>query len=165
MFQLVKPHTLGLVLFSGSLSLLSSSVAMAFNPQPDPPKAFGMIGVLPTETLRFNVVNVGRAERALPPDVCKIRLAFEDGQGNVISSSFVTIGPGQADFVDFTQVLSIPVPQLAQDRASSTARTELHPVLTAPPEPDSSCRPVATVEIIDNDTGRTEAILSAQVLR
>ena len=38
--------------------LVTGRIVKAFNPQPDPPALFGMIGITPVDTMQLNIVNV-----------------------------------------------------------------------------------------------------------
>ena len=42
--------------------LVTGGIVKAFNPQPDPPALFGMVGITPGETMQLNIVNVQSRE-------------------------------------------------------------------------------------------------------
>ena len=117
----------------------------AFNLQPDPP-AFALIGVTPFETARLGVVNVGEA--SVPPGPCRIQLQFADVQGNALKQDVVTVMPGHAASLDLSA-------------ETSARRLEVHPSFAILPDSARGCRLAADVQLIDNITSRTLAILPA----
>jgi hypothetical protein len=129
-----------------------SRAAIAFNPQPDPPR-FGMVGIADGQTARLNLVNLGiPTSTGLPPDPCRAHLKFFDGNGNLLASRPVDLKPGEAAFLDFAPSFA-PVngTDLAPLRAEIRGAVRPDDDLYAPP-----CK--ATVEIFDNVSGRTSIL-------
>jgi len=127
-----------------------------FNPQPDPPKIFGQLGLVAGQTIRLNAVNVlDPGTTLLPPDPCRVTLVFFGQDGRILAHSTEVLQPGAATFLDFALPATI-----------NSIRTEVRADVTVeslstrlvPPDP---CR--ATLEVFDNDTGRTTAIQLSQV--
>jgi len=119
----------------------------AFNPQPDPP-AFGMIGISEGQTARLNVVNVATPFE-VSPGPCRANLQFVDADGHVLASRRVSLSAGRATSLDYAVTFA------GAGAVLGPARAEIRPVVDpliggVSPGP---CR--ATVEIVDNETGRT----------
>lgn len=129
-----------------------------FNPQPDPPKVFGQLGLVAGQTLRLNAVNVlDPGTTLIPPGPCRVTLVFFGQDGNILAHSSEVLQPGAATFLDFT------LPAIA-----NSIRTEVRADVTVeslatrlvPPGP---CR--ATLELFDNTSGQTTAIQLPQVIQ
>ena len=137
--------------------------ARAFNPQPDPPGRYTMVGIVRGQSIRINASNINPADPNSPPDPCRVRLAFMDADGAVLTNPrtgeaagrTVTLQRGQSTFL-----------HLDADEFfigdTTAARLELRPVFRsvslvsnaqAPPDP---CVP--SVEVIDNATSKTSFI-------
>ncbi len=128
---------------------------VGFNPQPDPPKIFGQLGIVAGQTIRLNTVNVlDPGTTAVPPGPCRVTLVLFGVDGAVLAHSSQLLQPGAATFLDFT------LPTIA-----NSIRTEVRADVTVeslsvrlvPPDP---CR--ATLEVFDNTSGQTTAIQSPQ---
>jgi hypothetical protein len=125
----------------------------AFNPQPDPP-GYGMVGIVEGQTARLNLVNLGTTNPLTPPDPCRARLQFFDGEGNALAGKLVTLKPGQAAFLDYaasftpTNIGDVVGPTRAEIRGAVNTETGALP----PP-----CR--TTLEIFDNATGKTAVFI------
>jgi hypothetical protein len=126
-----------------------------FNPQPDPPKLFGQLGIVAGQTIRLNAVNVlDPGTTVVPPGPCRVTLVLFGADGGILVHSSEVLQPGAATFLDF----SLPV-------IANSIRTEVRADVTveslnarlAPPDP---CR--ATLELFDNASGQTTAIQSPQ---
>jgi hypothetical protein len=137
--------------------------ARAFNPQPDPPGRYTMVGIVRGQSMRINASNIAPTDPNTPPDPCRVRLGFMDADGNPLTNPrtgeamgrTVTLQNGQSAFL-----------QLNADEFSigdtAPARLQLRPVFRsvslnsngqAPPDP---CVP--SVEVINNATSRTSFI-------
>jgi len=129
----------------------------------------GMIGVAEGQIARLNVLNPG----VLPPAMgaaCSAALAFLDPNGKVLKSTTVNVAPGRAASpfdlsgdVDLSLALdmreeiraTITIPAIVpvSTTASSTSSS------AAPNIPVASCKLIATLEIFDSITRRTQAVL------
>jgi hypothetical protein len=144
-------------------AILEVRRARAFNPQPDPPGRYTMVGIVRGQSVRINASNIAPAEPNLPPDPCRVRLAFMDANGNVITNPrtgepagrTVTLQRGQSAFLHLNADEF-----LIGD--TTLGRLQLRPVFRsvslnsdaqAPPDP---CVP--SVEVIDNVTSRTSFV-------
>ena len=137
--------------------------ARAFNPQPDPPGRYTMVGIVRGQSIRINASNIAPADPNSPPDPCRVRLAFMDADGNVITNPrtgeavgrTVTLQRGQSAFLDlnadefFTGDTTAGRMQLRPVFRSVSLNSDAQ----APPDP---CVP--SVEVIDNATSRTSFI-------
>jgi len=136
--------------------------ARAFNPQPDPPGRYTMVGIVRGQSIRINASNINPADPNSPPDPCRVRLAFMDADGTVLTnprtgeavSHTVTLQRGESTFL-----------HLDADEffiGDTGRRLELRPVFRSvslasnaktPPDP---CVP--SVEVIDNATSKTSFV-------
>jgi hypothetical protein len=140
----------------------------AFNPQPDPPGKFGMVGITRGQTLRLNVVNLTsppEPDRQVPPDPCRIVLSFRNAQGEAVRNSegqiirrTVELQAGESAFLDLNGDMFAGPPTNVN---SPALRVQLRPfvrVQQGPPDPDRQIPPDpcrATMEVFDNASGRT----------
>jgi hypothetical protein len=82
------------------LALVVAAPAQAFNPQPDPPARFAMVGLVVDQTARLNVVAMP-TRRDVPSGPCRLTLSFKDSQGNpLIASTSLVLPPGKAMYAD-----------------------------------------------------------------
>jgi hypothetical protein len=145
MRRLIDPKFILAGLAVAALALFRPALSVkAFNPQPDPP-VFGLIGIDPLETVRLNAVC---AATPLPggvnPGPCDVTLAFLDINGRAINRATHTLQPGESASLDLTGV------------PSGARRTEVQPFVPA----SGLGFVVVTVEVFDNNTGRTTAVLN-----
>ncbi|HEV7745385.1 MAG TPA: hypothetical protein VGO56_10355 [Pyrinomonadaceae bacterium] len=135
----------------------------AFNPQPDPPGRYTMVGIARGQSIRINASNIAPSDSNLPPDPCRARLGFMDADGNPLinprtgeaAGRTLTLQNGQSAFLHLN----------ADDFLTgdtTAARLQLRPVFRSvtlnsngqlPPDP---CVP--SVEVINNATSRTSFI-------
>src|SRR4051812_41549205 len=133
--------------------------ARAFNPQPDPPGRYTMVGIVRGQSIRINASNINPADPNLPPDPCRVRLAFMDANGTVLTNPrtgeavgrTVTLQRGEST------ILHLDADEFFIGDTTAT-RLELRPVFGSvslissgqtPPDP---CVP--SVEVIDNATSK-----------
>ena len=82
------------------LALVAAGPAQAFNPQPDPPARFAMVGLVVDQTARLNVVAM-KTRRDVPPGPCRLTLSFTDSNGNPLTdTTSLVLSPGKAGLVD-----------------------------------------------------------------
>ena len=122
--------------------LASGRIVKAFNPQPDPPALFGMVGVTPGETLQLNVVNVELP--GIPPGPCKVTLRFLNDNGVIVKGKVVTVKSGQAASLTITGA-----------EGGGTFRSELHPALVLASNEVAGCSAIGSVEVFNTKTGVT----------
>ena len=143
-FYMHRSRFAQLAIAAGALALLVSGPRLmkAFNPQPDPPGQFGMVGITPLDTIRLNVVNVEIS--GSPPDPCKVNMRFLDSAGNILKQQALTIKPTQAMSLDLTGI-----------EAGGAFRTEVHPALLVSSSNSVGCSPVGSVEVFNSNSGET----------
>ena len=118
----------------------------------------GMVGVAEGQYAHFNVLNPG----VLPPAtgvVCSAMLSFLGDDGGVLKTKLVSVAPGHSAFIDLFSDLDLA---LAID-----ARKEIRATFTIPPvvpvassaTPTTACTLIVTLEVIDEITQRTQAVL------
>jgi len=129
-------------------TLLDRTRVRAFNPQPDPP-AFGMLGVTHGQTARLNVVDT----MDMPTGQCReVELMFLDSMGNIRQRSVQCLMSGHAAFLDLNGNFLEQIDNRAENRG------KVH--LIDPPE-RTMTNFVATIEVFDNETGKTSFVLTA----
>lgn len=128
----------------------------AFNPQPDPPKVFGIFGITPVDVIRLHVTNVA-GELGLPPGPCAARIGFVSGDGTVLKMANVTIADGHSASID----LKFPEAN-APGAAASAVHVNVRPVFnTLPPDP---CFTAVSAEVADVNTARTNIYALPQLI-
>ncbi len=137
-----------------ALGLLAGERAFAFNPQPDPP-GFGMIGLCAGQSLRINVANVDLpALNEFPPGPCRVEIALYDELGNLLLPAVEkTLTAGRSTHIDLNGDDVLTRDLMRREVRPSVrllSNTTRDGAGLLPPGP---CR--ATVELFDNQTGRT----------
>ncbi|PWU05483.1 MAG: hypothetical protein C5B51_14575 [Terriglobia bacterium] len=128
-----------------ALIVIGAKVVRAFNPQPDPPGSYAMVGINPQETLRLFVVNIG-GTNGLPPDACNVQLGFLDPNGQLVKSTGGTLAPGQAGGLSITMA-EAPPPK----GDAAAARTAVRPIWSA--DIANGCYAVSSAEVFDSRAG------------
>ena len=142
--------TLALVVTLGAGALLLH----AFNPQPDPPKFFGLVGITASETIRLNVTNVGGTVGYPPP--CRVQIGFVNADGAPIKMANASLADGHSASI----ALSFTEGSAAADALFARARVSVRPVISfSPPDP---CFTAVSGEVIDL-FGRTSLYLTPEV--
>jgi len=131
-------------------------VAQVASILPNPTFSFGMIGIGTGQTARLNVVNLVRTAPPVAISLgqvpCKVELDFYDGQGKLVQQKTVAnLGFGQADFLD-----------LARSQLNTTlAHVDVSAAVKVGSSQSFFCNISTTLEVFDNVTGATTAILSS----
>jgi len=125
--------------------LASGRIVKAFNPQPDPPALFGMVGITPGETLQLNIVNVELS--GIPPGPCRVNLRFVNSSGIILKQQVVTVKPTQAASLSLTGA-----------EAGGAFRNEVHPVLQLTSADTTSCSAIGSVEVFNTNSGQTSIL-------
>lgn len=132
-----------------------STLAGAFNPQPDPPSELGLIGLVEGQTLRLNAVNIALGGPDTSERGCRVSLGFADVEGRAIGNPDIKeLRPGQGAFADL-QARGIGDPDTA-------GRVQVRPVARTidPSNPNKrSCRPVVSAELFGPEGGKTEVYI------
>ena len=140
-----------------TLALAAATPAQAFNPQPDPPGRWAMLGMVAEQTARLSVLALPSARDARVAS-CTVTLNFLDGDGNKLAeATTLVLLPGKAQFVD----LKGSGLRLANrsDRAQFRANVE---VLHNPPTYRPCAGVAATVEVFDA-SGRSSVTVTQPV--
>ena len=146
-----------LVSVAGAALILAGGVAVlrAFNPQPDPPKVFGILGITAADVIRLNVTNVA-PDLGLIPSPCRIRFGFVNAAGAVLKSADVSVASGHSVFL----TLNFFEAAGASDTLLPRIRANVRPVISfVPPDP---CFTTVSAEVVDAITGRTNIYAGAQ---
>ena len=140
----IRKQVLALSVTVAAIAIGATAVTVrAFNPQPDPP-GFGLVSILPDQTIRLNVVCFEHSVNGFPPDPCRGELRLHDIDGNVVASRTVRLRPGQGAFLDFTTATRTG--DIAFDRA---------PIDPCWIPAERSGLAIPTVEVFDTASGRT----------
>jgi hypothetical protein len=137
--------------------------ARAFNPQPDPPGRYTMVGIVRGQSIRINASNIAPTDPNAPPDPCRVRLVFVDTDGGVLTNPrtgeavgrTITLQNGQSTFLhlDADEFLIGDTTagrlQLRPIFRSLTLNSDAHP---------RPLRCVPSVEVIDNATSKTSFV-------
>ena len=103
---------------------------------------FGMVGLTRSETARLNVINLGR-------ETLSISINFVDSSGRVLGRSVERLEPDHATFLDFTPS-SVDI---------GPGRLQIHAWFEY--ETGGSPKVIPSLELFDNDTGKTRLVLGA----
>src|SRR5580692_10111598 len=152
-----------ILLFALASGLIAATTAHAFNPQPDPPGDFGFVGISANETLRLNVSNISGATRTSPPDPCRVEVTFVNATGTELLPDVQTpLTPGQSTSINRNGAALLGsvtgTDSFTADSVSLPLRTEVRPIIRIVPDATTRLPPgpcVSTVELIDNQTGKT----------
>lgn len=143
-------------------TLIPSTIAL------NPTQMFGMVGVALNQTARLNVVNVTGPPvvAGAVPLVCRLTLQFFDDQNTKVAELAVdSLDPGKATHLDYARpaATATAVPARVQVRAVVVNTS----AVTGVPQPGaptiqvvSPCTVLPTVEVFDNDTGKTQVFMS-----
>ncbi|MBC7484185.1 MAG: hypothetical protein H7337_20305 [Rhizobacter sp.] len=139
------------------LALAAATPALAFNPQPDPPGRWAMLGLVAEQTARLSVLAVPSARDARIGS-CTVTLNFLDGDGNKLAeAATLVLLPGKAQFVDLKGSGLRLVNR--SDRAQFRSNVE---VLHNPPGFQPCAGVAATVEVFDA-SGRSSVTVAQPV--
>lgn len=152
---------------TASLALVVAGPAIlrAFNPQPEPPGRFGMVGLARAQTARLIVVNIADpGAPTTPPDPCRVTLGFVDTSGQPFVDQArqpiakeVNVLAGQAALLDLRFDAVADGNDWRATPLDRTGRVQFRAGLEFPAgQPPDPCRDlVPTLEVFDNLTGRT----------
>jgi hypothetical protein len=123
--------------------------------------AFGMVGIVRGQTARLNVVKIGNPDE-IP---CEVTLQFLDSEGNTLAERDIIIIGGKAASLDL-DATELGGPDTRE------GRVQIRAVMKTLGGPDTKGTDVATcgdnllstLEIFDNRTAQTTAILNPAVL-
>jgi hypothetical protein len=139
--------------------LIVSSTVMSAQP---PGVAFGMTGIANGQSARANALNLGNAPAGTADtSSCTVTFQFLDADGQLLKQAVVTLKPGKAGALDLSRD-ELP--------SGSNSRIEIRALLLfgysggANPPPGVlqkfDCNIVPSLEVFDNDTGRTSLIVT-----
>lgn len=137
-----------------AFALAAASPAQAFNPQPDPPGRWAMVGLVADQTARLSVLALPVARNAVARS-CTVTLNFLDADGTKLAeASTLVLLPGKAQFVDLKGSLL----RLGNRGERAQFRADVE-VLHNPPGLLPCDGVAATVEVFDA-SGRTSLIVA-----
>jgi hypothetical protein len=154
---------IALVTMLATGAIWESRRARAFNPQPDPPGRYTMVGIVRGQSIRINASNIAPTDVNAPPDPCRVRLAFLDADGNPLTNPRTGEAMGRTLTLQNGQSAFLHLNADEFSTGDTTAeRVQLRPVFRSvtlnsnghtPPDP---CVP--SVEVIDNATSKTSFV-------
>lgn len=121
----------------------------------------GMVGVAGGQYAQFNVLNPVVNPGVLPPAtgvVCSALLTFLGDDGVVLKTKLVNVVPGHSAFIDLFSDVDLGLAIDAKKEIRATYTTP--PVVPASGGPAAAaCTLIATLEVVDELTGKTQAVL------
>ncbi len=154
-----------MITFTRFVCLAALAVVTGISQTATPPispvtRTFGMVGLAEGQTARLNVLNPAATAATAAP--CSATLAFLSDTGAVLKTTTVSVTPDASMSFDLDSVADL---QLATDERREIRATIQMPVATpvsstAAIAQRPACRLIPTLEIFDNLTRRTEAILA-----
>jgi len=151
MSKMSKKIGIGSTLVVGAIISAASS-AVAWNPQPDPPR-LGLLSIIEGQGARLNVVCDDINVNGWPPDPCHGTLFFHDPAGNVLESHEYQLPPGRSAFL----TVGFTAPGVD---VSFTENSRMGIVPSILPASDNQGRAIPTVEVFDLSTGKTELFVN-----
>jgi hypothetical protein len=134
--------------------------AMAQSTTPIVPVAVhtsGMVGLTEGQTARLNVLNPGAPGPAATGAICSAQLSFLNNQGYVIKTTPVSVLPGKSISFNLDRDIDLAADR---DQRVQIRATIGYPAVT--PATSTSlpvCALLPTLEVFNNDTGRTQFIV------
>ena len=137
-----------------NIAVFSAGVAMAQVPDLPLTRVIGVVGIGSGQTAHLNVFNPGTGAPLLGVR-CQSTFTFVNDQGTELTTGTATIDPGKTAWPDLT--------------CEAFNGRVLYAVVLTPPIGQAPnvgyCTLVPTIEIIDNATGNTIAVLTESTLR
>lgn len=137
------------VVCSGGLAIAQGPAAFPLT------RITGIVGIGPSQTARLNVLNPGIGAPFLGVR-CTGTLTFLDDQGQALKTDTMTIDPGKSASIELRT-------------EAFNGRVELYALISTPPIGQAPnvgyCTLVPTIEVIDNATGNTVAMLTESRIR
>src|SRR5689334_22232127 len=110
--------------YLAAVAVTTTVAVRAFNPQPDPPKVFGMLGMTMAETARLNVVVPITATPG-----CRVAFGFLNADGTVVKQEVKAIAAGHGASLELTGAEAfLPPGPIRPLRADIRPVVELAPV-------------------------------------
>ena len=151
------------MLFTVRLMCVLALGAMALAAQVVPletVKTTAMVGIATGQTARLNLLNPGG--EAVPAGLtCTANVTYFDGAGAVRKTATVVVAPGKNQFVDLHSDadLALTLDSRVEIRATIAVPAILPPASSSTSAPTPACQLVANLEIFDNITLRTQAVV------
>lgn len=134
--------------FTGAVLAIAGG-AMAQTTTPMLPIALhtsGMVGLTAGQTARLNVLNPGALAPAVAT-VCAAQLSFLNTEGKVLKTTSVTVPPGESMSFNLDRDLDLIVSDLRVQVRAVIAYTS------------NTCALLPTLEVFNDDTGRTQFVV------
>jgi hypothetical protein len=118
----------------------------------------GMVGITEGQSARLNVLNPGVPPPLATAAICPAQLAFLNADGVVLKTATVSVLPGKSVFFSLDRDTELRV---NDERVEIRATIQIPPVtpVATPPQP-AVCRLIPTLEIFNNDAGRTQVVIT-----
>ena len=116
----------------------------------------GMVGLTAGQTARLNVLNPGVLPPAATGATCTAQLTFLNDQGAVLKTMPVTVLPGKSVSFNLDRDVDVSVANERFEIRATIGYPALTPATTAAP---LTCALLPTLEIFNNDTGRTQFVV------
>jgi hypothetical protein len=106
----------------------------------------GMVGLTAGQTVRLNVLNPGALAPAVAT-VCAAQLSFLNTEGKVLKTTSVTVPPGESMSFNLDRDVDLIV---------SDVRVQVRAVIAYT---SNTCALLPTLEVFNDDTGRTQFVV------
>ena len=127
----------------------SAAVSPAF-------RTSGMVGLTVGQTARLNVMNPGTEGPIIAGASCAAVVSFVNASGVVVKSAPVNVMPGQS--VPFNLDRDVDLASVTDFRVEVRATIQAPVPTPATPSTAAACRLIPTLEVFNDDTGRTQFI-------
>jgi len=117
----------------------------------------GMVGLTAGQTARLNVLNPGALAPAATAVVCSAQLSFWTDQGTVVKTTSVSVLPGKSVSFNLNRDTDVAAAGERVEIRAVIAYPALSPATTTPPT--AVCGLLPTLEVFNNDTGRTQFVV------
>jgi hypothetical protein len=145
------------VLSTGPLRAQSSPPAIIVSPQV---MTFGMVGVAANQTARLNVLAVPMGGPIINGAFCQVTMEFFNEQGASLKTSTQTVTGGAAVHADL-QRGDLDADTDRREIRGTVRSNVLLPPGAAPTPLLAGCSIVPTLEVFDQENGRTMAVLES----
>jgi hypothetical protein len=122
-------------------------------------QTFGMVGVAAGQSMRVNVLNAGVLTPTAQPFACAAQVFFLNDQGVVIKRAAVNASPGRSQSIDIHRDVDIAAGQNRVEVRAVVTSVSFLVSTSGQPSHLAFCQIVPTLEVFDDETGRTTVLL------
>ncbi|MDE3166411.1 MAG: hypothetical protein KGN36_11450 [Acidobacteriota bacterium] len=147
------------VLALGAFAQQTPTIPMTANVQ-----STGMVGIGDGQTARLNLLNPGVPAPAMGV-ICAASAAFVDALGGTVKSAMLSVPPGQSGALEIRSDTELKLmPGDRREIRGTVAVPGIVPLAGTTAMPVFACSLIATLEVYDTASGRTQAVLERTFL-